>query len=510
VWGGYSCLPPFDVDFELRFRELFYRSMHQKLKVNGGGQECPPHTGMESTMKKQTVFLVALLATLSQPFQSQALSTPRDYSFTISTTQPWTDTGIDLQAGDTIEVTAAPAHAAAGSSGNVCDPRGASGSDQSNSSLPVAAAPAGSLIARLQEQGTALAVGGNGRLKADAPGHLFFGVNSAANAQSAFDCTGNFAVKVHITGAVPAAASGNALAASPVVSTPATSASTASAPTTASTAASPATTAATSPTASKTEPAQDIKSKLATAAQVFLAGQFGTGAAPASSSAVSNEAVPAGVAAPAPVTPALNLSTATLDAGLRKDVDGLPRRVNDQFNNQGDMVNFVLVGSQEQVQSALEAANWHVADVDNREAVLKAVLETYQKKDYLAMPMSQLYLFGRKQDFGYELAQAYSVVASRHHFRIWKAPSTWNGTTMWAGAGTHDIGFEKDQRNGSVTHKIDPAVDGERDNIGSTLQQARKVKSMSYYLPPDPVQGAKNATGGGYHSDGRILVIVLQ
>ena len=29
-------------------------------------------------------------------------------------------------------------------------------------------------------------------------------------------------------------------------------------------------------------------------------------------------------------------------------------------------------------------------------------------------------------------------------------------------------------------------------------------------LPPDPVQGAKNATGGGYHSDGRILVIVLQ
>jgi len=195
---------------------------------------------------------------------------------------------------------------------------------------------------------------------------------------------------------------------------------------------------------------------------------------------------------------------------LRKDIDGLPRRVNDQFDNQGDMVNFVLVGSQQQVQSALEAASWRVADTDNKEAVLKAALETYEKKDYLQMPMSQLYLFGRKQDFGYELAQAYSVVASRHHFRIWKAPNAWNGQTIWAGAGTHDIGFEKDQRNGNVTHKIDPAVDGERDNIGQTLQQSGKVKSMSYYLPPDPVQGAKNATGGGYHSDGRILVIVLQ
>ncbi len=174
------------------------------------------------------------------------------------------------------------------------------------------------------------------------------------------------------------------------------------------------------------------------------------------------------------------------------------------------MVNFVLVGSEQQVKDALEAANWHVADTDNKEAVLKAVLQTYQKKDYLQMPMSQLYLFGRKQDYGYELAQAYSVVASRHHFRIWKAPATWNGQTVWAGAGTHDIGFEKDQRNGKVTHKIDPAVDGERDNIGQTLQASGKVKSLYYYLPPDPVQGAKNATGGGYHSDGRVLVLVLQ
>jgi hypothetical protein len=33
---------------------------------------------------------------------------------------------------------------------------------------------------------------------------------------------------------------------------------------------------------------------------------------------------------------------------------------------------------------------------------------------------------------------------------------------------------------------------------------------MSYYLPPTPVQDAKNATGDGYHSDGRLLVVFLQ
>jgi hypothetical protein len=467
-----------------------------------------------SLVTKRTALSIALLATLSLAARSEALSTPRDYSFTISTTQPWTDTGVDLQAGDLLEITAAPAQAAAGtgaSSAEPCDPRGASGSTEANASLPVAVAPAGSLIARLQAQGEAVPVGNTRRLKVEAPGHLFFGVN----AQAPPDCDGSFAVKVHLSSARSAApVASNALATSSVASSPSTSASPTSASST-----SPATPSAAAQSTAQTKPApapgQDIKSKLASAAQVFLAGQFGTGASPASSSAapLSSDATPANSAtseASVPATPALSVSTAALDSGLRKNIDDLPRRVNDQFDNQGDMVNFVLVGSQQQVQSALEAASWHVADTDNKEAVMKAVLETYQKKDYLAMPMSQLYLFGRKQDFGYELAAAYSVVASRHHFRIWKAPSAWNGQTLWAGAGTHDIGFEKDQRNGNVTHKIDPAVDGERDNIGQTLQQSGKVKSMSYYLPPDPVQGAKNATGGGYHSDGRILVIVLQ
>jgi hypothetical protein len=428
---------------------------------------------------------VLLALTLPASAQFKVATAGRDYSFTISTTQPWTDTGVDLQAGDVLEINS--------SSGETCDPAGVSGGP--GSGLPVASAPAGALIARLQAQGVPVLVGSGKQLKVDQPGHLFLGVNTSGTPP----CSGSFAVKVHIappTNSV-APAAGNPLTATSPASTSSSTASTPAASTTAA-------------------PAQDIKSKLASAAQVFLAGQFGTGATPstASSSAVpagSDVVAPASAPAASTTTPvALKLSSGKLDSGLEKGIDGLPRRVNDEFQNQGDMVNFVLVGSEQQVKDALDAAGWHIADIDNKEAVLKAVLETYQKKDYLQMPMSQLYLFGRKQDYGYELAQAYSVVASRHHFRIWKAPAAWNGQTVWAGAGTHDIGFEKDQRNGKVTHKIDPAVDGERDNIGQTLQTSGKVKSLYYYLPPDPVQGAKNATGGGYHSDGRILVVLLQ
>jgi hypothetical protein len=208
--------------------------------------------------------------------------------------------------------------------------------------------------------------------------------------------------------------------------------------------------------------------------------------------------------------PALKLSTSALDSGLRKHIDRLPRQVSDQFQDLGDMVNFVIVGSQKSLQAALDAANWHVADTTKKRAVLDALLETYEDKDYLQLPMSTLYLFGRPQDFGYEMAEPIAMVASRHHFRIWKAPFTWKSQDVWVGAGTHDIGFAKDKRNGKITHKIDPLVDGERDNIASSLQKADKVKNLAYYLPSNPVQEAKNATGAEYESDGRLLVIILQ
>jgi type II secretory pathway component PulF len=91
--------------------------------------------------------------------------------------------------------------------------------------------------------------------------------------------------------------------------------------------------------------------------------------------------------------------------------------------------------------------------------------------------MSELYLFERPQDYGWAHADPLMVVAARHHFRIWRAPFKVGGRTVWAGAGTHDVGFDKDQRNGKITHKIDPNTDGERDYIGKSLED------MGYPLP---------------------------
>ena len=172
-------------------------------------------------------------------------------------------------------------------------------------------------------------------------------------------------------------------------------------------------------------------------------------------------------------------------------------------------MNFILIGSQDQVQSALKAAGWVTVDRINKDAVMRGLLASFSKEAYVTMPMSELRLFGRAQDFGYAQADPLRVVASRHHFRIWKTPFDLEGQTVWAGAGTHDIGFDRDQRNNGITHKIDPNTDGERDYIRDSLMQTGMVVKTDYILPSDPVTNAKTATGSEFTSDGRTLLVYL-
>jgi hypothetical protein len=187
----------------------------------------------------------------------------------------------------------------------------------------------------------------------------------------------------------------------------------------------------------------------------------------------------------------------------------IPRRVADKDGNPGDMLNFLIVGSETQMQQTFTNAGWVKVDADVRDSVLHGLIASISKEAYLTMPMSQLYLFGRPQDYGWAHAEPIRVVASRHHLRIWKAPLDVNGRTLWVGAATHDVGFEKDQRNDNLTHKIDPDVDLERSYVQKTFVATGLVSNVTYFRPTDALKEAKTATGGSFHSDGRVLVLEL-
>jgi hypothetical protein len=211
-----------------------------------------------------------------------------------------------------------------------------------------------------------------------------------------------------------------------------------------------------------------------------------------------------------PITSTTIFTAPTKASTFDKSIfEKLPRRVVDLQGNQGDAVNFLIIGPKEQLEAAFSNAGWVIADRSISDAVLNATMKSTSKQVYLEMPMSQLYMFDRKQDYGYAHTEPVQVVASRHHLRIWKSPYEVDGLPLWVGACTHDIGFERDQRNNGVTHKIDPEIDKERDYLAGTLNASGLVSESTYVTPPEPITEAHTATGGTFRSDGRILVLRL-
>ena len=188
----------------------------------------------------------------------------------------------------------------------------------------------------------------------------------------------------------------------------------------------------------------------------------------------------------------------------------IPRRVSDPQGNPGDMVNILIVGTKDQILKVFAAAGWVHVDTSVQDTVINAITDSLEKKDYLTMPMSTLFLFHRPQDYGFAHAEPVRVAMSRNHLRVWKSPYQIEGRPLWCVAATHDVGFERDERNNGATHKIDPAVDGEREYVNDTLSSTGLVAERTHVTPPHPLTGAKTATGGTFHSDGRILILILK
>jgi LssY C-terminus len=191
-------------------------------------------------------------------------------------------------------------------------------------------------------------------------------------------------------------------------------------------------------------------------------------------------------------------------------LEKIPRRVTDPQGNPGDMVNVLIVGTEDDLVQAFSAAGWVKVDTSAGGTVVSGVLNTLEKRDYLTMPMSTLFLFQRVQDYGFAHAEPVRVAMARNHLRAWKSPYQVEGRPLWCIAATHDVGFERDQRNNRITHKIDPAIDGEREYVNTTLSGTGLVTQRTHVTPANPLKEAKTATGGSFYSDGRILVLVLK
>jgi len=193
-------------------------------------------------------------------------------------------------------------------------------------------------------------------------------------------------------------------------------------------------------------------------------------------------------------------------SALNEMLKMLPSRVTNAEGREGDMINLIFQAKEEDLQEAFAHAGWVKVEKSKRLIVWHLL---WQRKRYTKLPMDRLYVFGRAQDYSYALPDPLSIVARRHHLRIWKTGQVADGVPLWVAAATHDVSIHLVKRKFRLFHRIDPNVDAERDFIAGNLWEAKRLTREEYVNCPEPVSGAQTATGQPYYSDSRMLLLEL-
>ena len=186
-----------------------------------------------------------------------------------------------------------------------------------------------------------------------------------------------------------------------------------------------------------------------------------------------------------------------------------PRTTRTGSGNPGDPLNLSIIGNENDLVSALLAAGWYPADPITVKSSLRIAESTIFHRPYDDAPVSNLFLFGRREDLAFEKPVG-SDARQRHHVRFWQVPEEGDsGKPYWLGAITFDRSVGFSHTTGRITHHIGADVDAERDGLITDLQRIGRVTNIEWQDNfQDPPEG-RNGDGDPWQTDGRLPVITL-
>jgi len=195
---------------------------------------------------------------------------------------------------------------------------------------------------------------------------------------------------------------------------------------------------------------------------------------------------------------------------------GLPVRTYANLKKRilGDPVNIAFEGTQRGIVAAFAKIGWVRADPLSVRDDARLAEATIKHGSYPTAPVSNLYLFGRREDFAveHELRSVYS----RDHARFWDMTrrDAKTGLDLFIGDASRDIAIKvlRTARGlpKGTTHKIDGNLDQERDNIVALMRQAGLVTAVVMEPGIGPTTNAENGGGDRFYTDGQVDVVVLK
>lgn len=197
-----------------------------------------------------------------------------------------------------------------------------------------------------------------------------------------------------------------------------------------------------------------------------------------------------------------------------------------------DPVNIAIVCRNEtELQRAMEKAGWQIADKATLRNSLREAWALIFNQPYPTAPFSKLFLFGRKQDIGFQIQTGNRPSPRhRHHIRFWQLTGEpekphhhahfWENILelfstrkrqIWIGTATHDVSpFALRIQNLQVTHKIDAETNKERDFVIASLENVNLIRRCETIAAGDPVIFRGQTFGLSIITDGTLKVVELK
>ena len=153
----------------------------------------------------------------------------------------------------------------------------------------------------------------------------------------------------------------------------------------------------------------------------------------------------------------------------------------------GDPINICLIGSEESVALSMLAAGWFPADPLTLKSSLRIAGDSVLRRPYDEAPVSNLFVWGRKQDLAFEQPVG-NDPRRRHHVRFWKSKTVNSqGLPLWVGAATYDekVGLSRYQNLIKKEEKVEVYSEGESgcefDIPYKELKEKAKALRMLYH-----------------------------
>ncbi len=199
------------------------------------------------------------------------------------------------------------------------------------------------------------------------------------------------------------------------------------------------------------------------------------------------------------------------ERGRRISAAETPANPLTNFNRNGvpsDPLNVRIIATGAQLAAAFAAAGWYRADEIALITSIRITIDAIFKRKYPSAPVSNLYLYGRHQDYAFE--RPGSSVRERDHVRFWDTgQAASDGRPTWIGGATKDIAVELSRTTHLPTHRIAPDVDAEREQLVHDLTDSGWVVAQDWEPGWGQPIEMKNAMDDPWHTDGRIAELTL-